>query len=57
MLIGRSFSRSEERGDSVRNCERQTYGLARFEKKRMYEKDDAKKTVRNYDIFYPGKPE
>jgi len=38
--IGWSFSMSEEKGDSVRNCEEQIYGLVHFEKKRIYRKED-----------------
>jgi hypothetical protein len=48
---------TEESGDSVRNCEEQTYGLVHFEKKRIPRKEDPRKMVHDSTIFHPGKPE
>jgi hypothetical protein len=47
---------SEENGDSVRNCEEQTYGLVRFEKKRTNRKKEPRKMAHDYVIFHPEKP-
>ena len=45
---------SEENGDSVRNCEEQTYG---FEKEIIRRKKDPRKMAHDYVIFHRGKPE
>ena len=42
---------SEENGDALRNCEEQTYGLVRFEKKRIHRNENPKQMAHDYVIF------
>jgi len=48
---------SEVNGNSCEIVKVQTYGLVRFEKKRIHRKKDPRKMAHDHVIIHPGKPE